>query len=78
LIESPDYGKVGEFFRGSLGLALAIKEKYKEKKVIIYSAETEGDRFHEALRKADSFLAKNADPYQFQRLVEEFTIGIGG
>jgi hypothetical protein len=46
--------------------------------VIIYSAETEGDRFHEALRKADSFLAKNADPYQFQRLVEEFTIGIGG
>lgn len=61
-----------------LGLALAIKEKYKEKKVIIYSAETEGDRFHEALRKADSFLAKNADPYQFQRLVEEFTIGVGG
>lgn len=61
-----------------LGLALAIKEKYKEKKVIIYSAETEGDRFHEALRKADSFLAKNADPYQFQRLVEEYTIGFSG
>lgn len=59
-----------------LGLALAIKEKYKEKKVIIYSAETEGDRFHLALRKADSFLAKNADPYQFQKIVEEFTIGI--
>lgn len=61
-----------------LGLALAIKEKYKDKKVVIYSAETEGDRFHEALRKADSFLAKNADPYQFQRLVEEFTVGVGG
>lgn len=60
-----------------LGLALAIKDKYKDKKVIIYSAETEGDRFHEALRKADSFLAKNADPYEFQRLVEEFTIGLG-
>ncbi len=60
-----------------LGLALAIKEKYKDKKVVIYSAETEGDRFHEALRKADSFLAKNADPYQFQRLVEEFTVGTG-
>ena len=59
-----------------LGLALAIKEKYKDKKVVIYSAETEGDRFHEALRKADSFLAKNADPYQFQRLVEEFTVGM--
>ncbi len=60
-----------------LGLALAIKEKYQNKKVIIYSAETNGDRFHEALRKADSFLAKNADPYEFQRIVEEFTIGNG-
>ena len=59
-----------------LGLALAIKDKYKHKKVVIYSAETEGKRFHEALRKADSFLEKNADPYQFQRLVEEFTVGV--
>jgi len=59
-----------------LGLALAIKEKYPDKKVIIYSAETKGDRFHEALRKADSFLPKNADPYEFQRIVEEFTVGV--
>ncbi|WP_017222067.1 response regulator transcription factor [Moritella dasanensis] len=58
-----------------LGLALAIKEKYPLKKVVIYSAETQGNRFHRALREADSFLAKNADPYEFQRLVEEFTIG---
>ncbi|MGR3981791.1 transcriptional regulator [Pseudoalteromonas sp. 1181_04] len=58
-----------------LGLALAIKQKYPQKKVVIYSAETQGDRFHKALREADSFLAKNADPYEFQRLVEEFTIG---
>lgn len=58
-----------------LGLALAIKDKYPEKKVVIYSAETQGDRFHEALRKADSFLPKNADPYEFQKLVEGFTVG---
>lgn len=58
-----------------LGLALAIKQKYPKKKVVIYSAETHGDRFHKALREADSFLAKNADPYEFQRLVEDFTIG---
>ena len=58
-----------------LGLALAIKKKYPNKKVIIYSAETQGNRFHEALRSADSFLPKNADPYEFQRIVEEFTIG---
>ena len=59
-----------------LGLALAIKGKYPSKKVIIYSAETQGDRFHEALRKADSFLPKNADPYEFQRIVEEYTVGM--
>lgn len=56
-----------------LGLALAVKDKYPMKKVIIYSAETEGNRFHDALRKADSFLAKNADPYEFQRIVEEYS-----
>lgn len=60
-----------------LGLALAIKEKYTNKKVVIYSAQTEGNRFHSALRKADSSLPKNADPYEFQRIVEEFTIGGG-
>lgn len=58
-----------------LGLALALKEKYPTKKIVIYSAESKGDRFHEALRKADSFLAKNADPYEFQKLVEELSIG---
>lgn len=57
-----------------LGLALALKEKYPAKKIVIYSAETKGDRFHEALRKADSFLPKNADPYEFQKLVEELSI----
>ncbi len=58
-----------------LGLALALKEKYPTKKIVIYSAESKGDRFHEALRKADSFLPKNADPYEFQKLVEELSIG---
>lgn len=58
-----------------LGLALAIKKKYPKKKVVIYSAETQGDRFHEALRTADNFLPKNADPYEFQKIVEEYTIG---
>lgn len=65
------------FHDEGLGLALAIIEKYPNKKVIIYSAETNGDRFHEALRKADSFLPKNADPYEFQRIVEDFTVGVG-
>lgn len=56
---------------GGLGLAMNLKNKYPQKKVVIYSAETKGERFHEALRIADSFLPKDAEPYQFQQLVEE-------
>ena len=53
-----------------LGLASALKDKYPKKKIIIYSAETKGDRFHEALRKVDTCLSKDADPYQFINLLE--------
>jgi hypothetical protein len=56
-----------------LGLALSLKQKYSQKKVVIYSAENTGDRFHEALRKADYFLAKNAEPLEFLSLVEQFS-----
>lgn len=55
-----------------LGLALSLKRKYPFKKVVIYSAETKGERFHEALKKADSSLPKNAEPYEFLQLVEQF------
>ena len=55
-----------------LGLASAIKDKYPDKKVIIYSAETKGERFHEALKKADDSLPKNADPYEFEQIIESF------
>lgn len=59
-----------------LGLALAIKKKYPDKKVIIYSAESKGERFHEALRKADTFLPKNAEPYEFLQIVENYSLEI--
>ncbi|TCV11253.1 response regulator [Vibrio crassostreae] len=61
------------FKEEGLGLAAALKEKYPDKKIIIYSAEQKGDRFHEALRKVDDFLAKDVDPYQFTSLVEKFS-----
>lgn len=64
-------GKALGFSDEGLGLALALKEKYPDKKVVIYSAQTDGDRFHRALNKADGALPKNADPYQFISLVEE-------
>lgn len=56
-----------------LGLALMIKRRFNDKKVVIYSAVTKGERFHEALREADDFLEKNAEPYEFLQLVEEYS-----
>ncbi|GGG98785.1 transcriptional regulator [Polaribacter pacificus] len=53
-----------------LGLASALKKKYPKKKIVIYSAETKGDRFHKALREVDDCLSKNAEPYQFINLIE--------
>jgi DNA-binding NarL/FixJ family response regulator len=61
-----------------LGLALNLKKKYPAKRIVIYSAETQGDRFHEALRKADGFLPKNAEPYEFQQMVGQFSLEIHG
>jgi mRNA-degrading endonuclease HigB of HigAB toxin-antitoxin module len=56
-----------------LGLASALKVKYPQKKIVIYSAETSGDRFHKALRQVDDCLSKNAEPYQFINLVEHLS-----
>lgn len=56
-----------------LGLANSLKKKYPEKKIIIYSTESTGDRFHEALRNVDSFLSKNAEPIEFQELIEQYS-----
>jgi len=55
-----------------LGLASALKNRHKKKKIIIYSAETTGDRFHKALREVDDCLSKDAEPFQFSSLIEEF------
>ena len=63
-------GRKIHFHDEGLGLVNAIKEKYPYKKIVIYSAQSKGDRFHGALRKADASLAKNADPYEFQQLAE--------
>lgn len=66
-------GKRMGFESEGLGLAQALIEKYPSKKVVIYSIQTQGDRFHAALRKAASFLPKNADPYEFTKLVEDLS-----
>lgn len=55
-----------------LGLALALKKTYPEKKIVIYSTVDSGNRFHEALRVADDTLSKQADPYEFITIVDNF------
>ena len=55
-----------------IGLASALKKRYPEKKIVIYSATRAGDRFDEELQGVDYRLAKNAEPYRFVQLVEKF------
>jgi hypothetical protein len=66
-------GKLMHFPDEGLGLAASIKEKYPEKKMIIYSADSEGNRFHKAFRSADDQISKNAVPYEFESVIETMT-----
>lgn len=54
-----------------LGLAVQLKGRYPEKKIVIYSAEVIGDRFEEGLRKVDWCMPKNAEPIQFINVIEQ-------
>jgi len=56
-----------------LGLAAALKDKYPDKTIILYSAEPTGNRFNKKLRKVDESLPKNAEPYEFISLIEQYS-----
>lgn len=58
-----------------LGLIVALKKKYPNKKIIAYSAEDQGhvQAFHEGFELADSRLSKNANSYEFQFRLEKFS-----
>jgi len=68
-------GKRLKFKDQGLGLIQAIKQKYPNKKVIVYSSEDQGkiEAFHPGIDAADSRLPKNADPYQYQVLIEKYS-----
>lgn len=55
-----------------LGLVIALKEKYPEKKIIVCSAEDKGDFLNKGIRKADECISKNAEPFEYINLVEMF------
>lgn len=75
IVDIQGVGKKLMFKDEGLGLIIALKEKYPNKKVIVYSAEDQGviQAFHPGLDKADRRLSKNSDPYQFQVAVESFS-----
>jgi PleD family two-component response regulator len=56
-----------------LGLAAALKEKHPNKTVILYSADPTGDRFNKKLKIVDDSLPKNAEPYEFISLIEQYS-----
>ena len=67
-------GKLLNLHDEGLDLALMIKQKYVNKKVIIYSANKTSNSFHQAWAVVDNRLEKNALPYQFQNLVENYSL----
>lgn len=66
-------GKVLDCKDEGLSLALNIKNKYPQKKVVIYSAVQAHKVFHEAIQKVDFLLSKDAEPIEFTSLIERFS-----
>ena len=67
-------GKLLNLEFGGLDLALMLKQKYPTKKVVIYSANKNSNSFHRAWEICDFKLEKNALPYQFQNIVEQYSL----
>lgn len=55
-----------------LGLVRDLKIKYPEKKIIIYSAVSEHNIYHEAIKLADDHIPKNSQPAEFVSAIEHF------
>jgi len=74
IVDIQGVGKKLKFKDEGLGLIIALKNKYPNKKIIVYSAEDQGkiQAFHAGIDAADKRLSKNADPYQFQIVIENF------
>jgi hypothetical protein len=73
-IDIQGVGKKMNLSDEGLGITVAIKRKYPNKKVIVYSAEDKGhvETFHEGFELSDSQLNKNANSYEFQFRLEKF------
>lgn len=65
-------GKKMNFNDGGLGLIVALKKEYPDKKIVMYSAESQGqiDAFHPAAELVDARLRKTVSLYEFSSTVE--------
>lgn len=72
-IDIQGVGKALHFKDQGLGLVVALKKKFPAKKVVIYSAESGLDAFHQAFKVADDQISKDADPYEFIDAVERLS-----
>lgn len=68
-IDIQGVGKAMHHQDEGLGLAQSVKRRHPRKKVIIYSADEYGQRFHDALRIADYSLKKTAEPVRFEEVI---------
>jgi hypothetical protein len=75
-IDNHGVGKLLNCKDEGLDLVKMIKEKYPEKIVVIYSGDMLGNMFHEAINLANHRLAKNALPYEFQKIIETASINL--
>lgn len=53
-----------------LGVAMQIKSRYNEKCVVVYSAQPQ--ELHKALSQVDAVLPKNAEPYEYISILENY------
>lgn len=65
-------GNDGGFKDEGLGLAAAIKKKYKNKGIIVYSGTDQHNIFDSDIHSIDARLRKNAEPIQFSDLIEQY------
>ena len=68
-------GKKLGFIDDGLGLIVALKDAYPEKKVVMYSAESQGqvNAFHKAAEVVDGRLKKGSSRYEFDSTIERLS-----
>lgn len=65
-------GEILKFKNQGIGLAKSIKERYANKKVVLYSGINTWNIFDEDLKYVDAKLSKMAEPIEFITLIEKY------